>query len=161
MTVYNRYEQAVTSASTALKMAALYKPLWFGLYLLNRAVFSTPPIHPFGFGGPWSESDADLSSAVVISLSASSKTGRAFFWELSRNRHVVDEGPLALLRVQLTSVPHTLPQYANINLPTKSAHYDEANMMAWVGQFQPTRIMIVDFGASDEVVTGSTFIGSL
>jgi hypothetical protein len=106
-------------------------------------------IHPFGFGALWSEADADLSSAVVISLSASSKTGRRFYWELARNRDVDRHGPIALL--QLTSVPDALWQYES-NLPAKAAFYDDVGVITWVEQSKPERIVVVDFGASNAVL---------
>jgi len=149
MTVYNSYEQVSEREPQAMRITALCKPLWQGPHLLNASVFSAERIHPLGFGAPWSETDADLSSAVVISLSASSKTGRSFGWELARNRDVEKLGPKALL--QLTSAPDTLPQYETA-LPVKTASYDDSSAMAWTDQFKPSRIVIVDFGASDAVL---------
>lgn len=149
MTVYNTYEHVTESDPQIMRMTALCKPLWQGPHLLNTSVFSPRKIHPFGFGAPWSETDADLSSAVVISLSASSKTGRSFYWELARNRDVSRHGPLALL--QLTSAPNTLSQYET-TLSGKAASYDDGEAIEWVKQFSPSRIVIVDFGASDTVL---------
>jgi hypothetical protein len=149
MTVYNSYEQVAESDPEAMRMTALCKPLWQGPHLLNTAVFSSQRIHPFGFGSPWSEVDADLSSAIVISLSASSKTGRSFYWELARSRDVERHGPLALL--QLTSVPDTLSIYDSA-LPAKAALYGDIGAISWVENFKPLRIVIVDFGASDAVL---------
>ncbi|KAJ4362163.1 hypothetical protein N0V95_001511 [Ascochyta clinopodiicola] len=149
MTVYNSYEQVSQREPQAMRITALCKPLWQGPHLLNASVFSAERIHPFGFGAPWSETDADLSSAVVISLSASSKTGRSFSWELARNRDVERLGPKALL--QLTSAPDTLPRYETA-LPVMTASYDDSSAMVWTEQFKPSRIVIVDFGASDAVL---------
>ncbi|KAK4108569.1 hypothetical protein N656DRAFT_784077 [Canariomyces notabilis] len=124
-------------------------------FLLNNFVFaptstSTRRLHPFGQGGPWSEEDADLTSAVVISLSASSKTGRSFAWELARDRDVAVHGPLALL--QLTSVPGCVPQHPKASLPIMAARYDELERgMDWVASFRPSRVVIVDFGAAESV----------
>jgi hypothetical protein len=146
MTVYNCYEQVSETEPHAMRMTALCKPLWQGPHLLNTTVFSSRRIHPFGFGAPWSETDADLSSAVVVSLSASSKTGRSFYWELARNRDVLKNGPLALL--QLTSAPNTLPNYQTA-LPVQTAAYDDSGAILWAEHFKPLRIIIVDFGASD------------
>jgi hypothetical protein len=149
MTVYNSYEQVNEREPETMRITALCKPLWQGPHLLNTRVFSVERIHPFGFGAPWSETDADLSSAVVISLSASSKTGRSFGWELARNRDVQKFGPRALL--QVTSAPETLPRYETA-LPLKAASYDDSSALAWTEQFKPSRIVIVDFGASDAVL---------
>lgn len=149
MTVYNSYEQVSEREPQAMHVTALCKPLWQGPHLLNKSVFSGECIHPFGFGEPWTETDADLSSAVVISLSASSKTGRSFGWELARNRDVEKLGPKALL--QLTSAPDTLSRYETA-LPLKTASYNDPSAMAWVEQFKPSRVVIVDFGATDAVL---------
>ncbi|KAJ6785968.1 hypothetical protein PWT90_09146 [Aphanocladium album] len=146
MTVYNRYEQARPMQLADMQRAALCKPLWAGPNLLNSSVFSSRRIHPFGFGAPWSAEEAQLSSTVVISLSASSKTGRSFFWELARNRNSSKDGPLGLL--QLTSAPETLPSF-DTSLPTKAAAYTDSQALSWIGQFQPSRVLVVDFGASD------------
>lgn len=128
-------------------MTALCKPLCQSPHLLNTSVFSPRPIHPFGLGAPWSEADADLSSAVVISLSALGKTGRAFSWELARNQDVSKRGPLALLQFTLAS--STLAAY-DTALPVRSASYDDSSTMAWVQQFKPSRVVIVDYGASTQ-----------
>ncbi|RYP04760.1 hypothetical protein DL765_010078 [Monosporascus sp. GIB2] len=121
-------------------------PLQIGLYcafLLNDFVFSEPSLHPFGTGAPWPE-------AVVVSLSASSKTGRAFSWNRARNCDGASRGPLALL--QLSSAPDSLPRYDGAKtLPTKSARYDEPNIMAWVSGARPKRVVVVDFGAPKAV----------
>jgi hypothetical protein len=149
MTVYNSYEQVVERTGYDMRMTALFKPLWQGPHLLNASVFSSQRIHPFGFGAPWSKTEADLSSAVVISLSASSKTGRSFHWELARNRDVARHGPIALL--QMSSAPDTLPRY-DTALPVKTASYDDGSAVSWTEQFKPSRIVIVDFGAADAVL---------
>ncbi|USP74114.1 uncharacterized protein yc1106_01388 [Curvularia clavata] len=149
MTVYNSYEQVGESDAQTMRMTALCKSLWQGPHLLNTSVFSTRRIHPFGFGAPWSQEDADLSSTVVVSLSASSKTGRSFGWEMARNRDVSKDGPRAL--IQMTSVPNTLSEYDS-PLPMRAAAYDDMSAIAWAEQFKPSRVVIVDFGASDAVL---------
>lgn len=162
MTVYNHYEQVqqAPAEDEEMKATALFKPLWGGPNLLNRSTFSEQQrIHPLGFGLPWSAADADLSSAVVVSLSASSKTGRGFYWELARNRDVAAHGPLGLM--QLTSAPETLPAF-DTELPVRSASYadaDTAAAVSWVAEKKPKRIVIVDFGASDAVL--QTLVASL
>ncbi|SPO05444.1 uncharacterized protein DNG_08131 [Cephalotrichum gorgonifer] len=150
MTLYNRYEQVEPGDDLAMKMAALCKPLWTGPYLLNRTVFSKPGVHPLGVEAPWSEEDADLSSAVVINASASSKTGRSFSWALARDRDAAAGGPLALL--QLTSAPQVLPRFSDCAFPIKSGRYGDPGAMEWVAGFKPARVVIVDFGAADPVI---------
>ncbi|KAH7551100.1 hypothetical protein BM1_09974 [Bipolaris maydis] len=149
MTIYNSYEQVSQSDAQTMRITALCKPLWQGPHLLNTSAFSARRIHPFGFGAPWSQEDADLSSSVVVSISASSKTGRSFGWEMARNRDASKHGPLAL--IQMTSVPNTLSEYDSC-LPMRAAAYDDTSTMAWAEQFKPSRVVIVDFGASDAVL---------
>ncbi|KAK3192351.1 hypothetical protein K4F52_001564 [Lecanicillium sp. MT-2017a] len=146
MTVYNSYELTKPSALADMQMAALFRPLWSGPNLVNSSVFSPRRIHPFGFGAPWSEDDADLSAAVIVSLSASSKTGRGFFWEMARNRDAANNGPLGLL--QLTSAPDTLPSLKT-QLPVRSTSYTDSEAVAWLENLEPSRVVIVDFGAPD------------
>lgn len=150
MSIYNRYEQVIPGDLDRMKMTALCKPLWMGPYSLNRGVFAPEGIHPLGAGGTWAEGDSDLTSAAVIVLSASSKTGRSFSWELAKNRDLAAQGPLALL--QLTSAPDTLPSFPCTDLPIKAARYGDQDAITWVAIIHPKRIVIVDFGASDEVV---------
>lgn len=149
MTVYNRYEQTESLGPADMQIAALCKPLWAGPNLLNSSVFSSRCIHPFGFGEPWTAKDAQLSSAVVVSLSASSKTGRSLYWELTRNRNSSEHGPMGLL--QLTSAPQTLPSFQT-SLPVKTASYADEQAPSWIGQFKPSRVVVVDFGAPDAVL---------
>ncbi|KAI8937539.1 hypothetical protein NX059_005257 [Plenodomus lindquistii] len=133
-----------------MHMTTLCKPLWVGPTLLNKSVFSPQRIHPFGFGAPWSEQDADLMAAVVVSLGASSKTGRGFAWEMARNRDVRGDGPLAML--QVSSKPAMLGRYET-ELPMMAVAYEDVKSATqWVGQFMPKRVVVVDFGAPDSVV---------
>lgn len=152
MTVYNHYEQTGgAQGAEDMHVRALCYPLWAGPNLLNRSTFSDRRIHPLGFGQPWSAEDADLSSAVVVSLGASSKTGRGLAWELARNRDTAAQGPLALL--QLTSAPGTLSSF-DTSLPIKSASYTEIDTAVggWVAAHTPSRVVIIDFGASDAML---------
>ena len=146
MTVYNRYIQTKKLSQSEMQTNSLSKVLWFGPNLLNSSTFSPRRIHPFGFGEPWSAEDADLSSAVVVSLSASSKTGRGLFWEFARNRDTAKHGPLGLM--QLTSAPETLPSFET-SLPLKAAKYDDEQAVSWISDLKPSRVVIVDFGAPD------------
>lgn len=147
MTVYNHYQQANDPAAHAMQVNALSFPLWSGPNLLNLSTFSDQRIHPLGLDLPWSAEDANLSSSAVVSLSASSKTGRSLSWELARNRDTAAHGPLALL--QLTSAPETLPSF-DTQLPVKSASYTEIDAaVSWIAGHKPSRVVIVDFGASD------------
>ncbi|RYP20491.1 hypothetical protein DL767_009445 [Monosporascus sp. MG133] len=128
-----------------------FKSAFITAFLLNDFVVSELFIYLFGTGAPRSEeADADLSSAVAVSLSASSKTGRCFSCNLMRNRDGASRGPLALL--QLLSLPDSLHRYPGTKtLRMKSARYNESDAMAWVSGFRPTRVIIIDFGAPKAV----------
>ncbi|KAL4909125.1 hypothetical protein BDW74DRAFT_77821 [Aspergillus multicolor] len=82
----------------------LFLPTWQTGYLMSRHTFtsnpkSQPPIHPLGLE-TWTAEDADISAAIVISLSASSKTGRSFAYHLLRRE--ASEEPLGFLQVSQT-----------------------------------------------------------
>jgi hypothetical protein len=81
-----------------MSWVSLFRPTWQTGYLLSHHTFtsdttSRSPIHPLGIDLPWTPADADISAAVVISLSAAGKTARAFayhmFW-----RNAAKEGPI-------------------------------------------------------------------
>jgi len=149
MTAYNQYRQVdVQKFGNLEALTALCKPLRVAAYLLNAAVFNPKaPIPPAGTG-QWTAADADLSSAVVVALAASSKTGRAFAWELLRNRP--ENGPLALL--QVTSTP-TMLQSHETGHPTRVVDYGSlSTAVPWITSLSPSRIVVVDFGAAPEVV---------
>ncbi|KAK3322670.1 hypothetical protein B0H66DRAFT_554915 [Apodospora peruviana] len=169
MTLYNRYVvmaratvrcETDTVSSTSLESnravtTATCRPVWEAGYLLNHSVFPTKgsgvkPVEPLGFGGLWSEEDADLRDAAVVSLGAGTKTARSFAWNLARNRSVDADGPLGLL--QLTSVPGTLAKF-DTGLPIKSLRYDELKEgVEWALGFNPRRIVVVDCGSSAKAV---------
>ncbi|KAK0644430.1 hypothetical protein B0T16DRAFT_392785 [Cercophora newfieldiana] len=157
LAIYNRYRQVVAEDAQTMAMKTLF--LGTAGFLLNHFVFSPHCIHPLGLGAPWSDEDASLASAVVISLSASSKTGRSFAWEVARDRDTATQGPMALL--QLTSVPESVPRHPEALLPIKSASYGEIKqgVVDWVAGFQPSRVVIVDFGAAEDVT--ESLIGAL
>lgn len=166
-TIYNRYHEVnepIPSSSFEVnsdltkKMAytALVQPVWGCGYLMGRYLFpedpkACPPIHPLGQPGGWSESDGDISSAVLVSLSASSKTGQSFSWQILYNRST--SGPLGL--VQATSVPASAIDPSKSVLPTKTVTYAELIDSAttkWIASLKPNRIVIADFGASAQVL---------
>lgn len=163
MPLYNRYVH--TGPHPPTDAAIAFKPVWECGYLLARHVFPATseiaPVHPLGApGGTWSPQDADLRNAVVVALSASSKTARAFAWQLRRNRDVASGGPLALL--QVTSAPEALKRYedgeAAAALPaSKAVAYADVAApatLAWVAGFAPERVVVVDFGAAEAVAEG-------
>jgi Protein of unknown function (DUF2855) len=169
MQLYNRYLEVSTSkASLAsprfekdeldrMAWTALYCGVWGSGYLLSQFVFSPDPqtrrpIHPFDTGISWTAEDADLKSAVVISLSASSKTARSFAYHLLRRP--TSAGPLGLL--QVTSSPSSISN-ASIELqssyPAKAIAYSEiSNSIEWVANLNTSKIVIIDFGARDNAL---------
>ena len=92
MTIYNRYFAMLMpivglgeNDMSELGWDTLFRGIWSTGHLLSQYTFPAPsqtqkPVHPLGMGGEWSVEDADITKAVVVSLSASSKTGRAFAW---------------------------------------------------------------------------------
>lgn len=103
MSVYNQYQQkghhelVNDTLSTDLPEEQLSQMAWTSLFgaiwqtgfLLNRYTFTSDPgtcncspINPLGNKIPWTKDDADLSQAVLVSLSASGKTARGFAWQV-------------------------------------------------------------------------------
>ncbi|EHK98570.1 hypothetical protein M7I_5595 [Glarea lozoyensis 74030] len=105
-------------------------------------------------GDAWSKDDANLTSALVISLSASSKTGRSFAWHLSKRAN--GTGPLGLL--QVSSIPDAISNAAEtmrLGFPQKSVSYtDLENTISsnWLTDLKAEKIVIFDFGARDGVL---------
>ncbi|KAJ0310528.1 hypothetical protein COL5a_008052 [Colletotrichum fioriniae] len=149
--IYNRYNLVDESAQSEEYRAwfANVSPIWNCGYVMNRFTFATDfkPVHPLGAGaGEWTEKDADLSSAVVVSLSASSRTGRSFSWNLARGRKP-DGGPLALL--QATSTPGSLRAIPKAAFEIKTVNYSELaakDTIDWIAKLQPKRVVVADFG---------------
>lgn len=130
----------------------VFRPTWQTGYLLTRYTFtsnpaSRQPIHPLGIDLPWTVADADISAAVVVSLSASCKTARSFAYHVFR-RDGAKEGPLGFLQVsqtieELESVPGKLGS----DIPTKAVRYNQVGeSVEWMGGLRPKRIVLVDFG---------------
>lgn len=162
MTVYNQYQFAPARGDDTFDAFRSLFPVFEAAHLLNLAVFpaasaTTSPVHPLGLPQlPWSEENADLSGAVVVSLSAASKTARSLAWQLARNRQrAAGGGPKALL--QLTSSPQTLASFIDdqtLSLNIKSAAYTEPldDVMSWIREAAPTRVVIFDFGTPTRVL---------
>ncbi len=169
MNTYNRYiEQSQPPISLSSprfaeheleRMAwnALFRGVWEGAYLLNQHVFSPnpqshPPIHPLGADVSWTNADADLSSAILITLSASSKTARSFAYHLSQRPNL--SGPLGLL--QVTSSPEPISKAAEnlqSSFQTRTISYSEVpESLNWMAGRTASKIIIVDFGARDNTL---------
>ncbi|KAL0487493.1 rplI [Acrasis kona] len=156
MSLYNRYIE-VTSLNDDEKAWNAALCVWECGYLINRYTFpddnKTSPIHPLGVGLPWSSDDADLTSSVVVSLSASSKTARSFAWQLKRNRNLDANGPLGLL--QVSSNPEKSSDDHPTNLHSEFVSYKDITSeetIKWITKFQPKRVVIFDFGSPPSVV---------
>ncbi|KAL1648448.1 hypothetical protein SLS58_002203 [Diplodia intermedia] len=163
MNMYNRYVAAApggrlpstatpADADAAARRVAL-RTVWECGYLFSR--FNFPgggdrhhhdflPVHPFGLPAPaalpWTARDADLRRAVVVSLAATSKTGRGFAWNLLRDRNV------------RTYDDDVTPAGKN-----KAVGYAELNGeegVGWVLGFKPERVVVIDFGTREGVLEG-------
>ncbi|OQN99723.1 hypothetical protein B0A48_14493 [Cryoendolithus antarcticus] len=155
MSYYHRYQVAVLpgkiselSGKELEKVAwqTVFLPLFACGYWTSKYVLGTQPVHPFGApGGEWTKDDADLSKAVVISLSASGKTARAFIDTLFHSRES-GTGPLGFLAV--TSKPDA-EWLTSDALPSRAVAYADATSnetTEWIRDLHPSRIVIVDFG---------------
>lgn len=158
MTVYNRYTETFDPPSDDERgIAAGVQAVWQCAYLLNLVTFPTDknikPIHPLGMGHEWAAKDADLSDAVVISLSAASKTARSFAWNFSKSRPLGINGPLGLL--QATSNTKNLVSFPDSGLPTHNTNYGELSSkktLQWLSILHSSRFVIFDFGAATSVL---------
>ena len=157
MPLYQRYiehdptvslKSVVPPDLEAMAWTAVFRPVWEGAYLLNRYVFAptgNAPIHPLGDGQSWGDVDSDLTSAVVVNLSASTKTARSFAWHLAHARQA-GTGPLGTLAVTSSTSTALSDQSP---FPTKTIDYASVthpDALAWTAALQPGRIVIVDFG---------------
>ncbi|KAF9884958.1 hypothetical protein FE257_000868 [Aspergillus nanangensis] len=159
MPLYNRYVQVEAQDKDRMAWTALFQGVWIGGYLLSEAVFAPDvqhqePIHPLGaaVGLPWSAQDADLSSAVVVTLGASTKTARSFAWNLFHRPKT--SGPVGFL--QVTSSPaalETAAKKSDWGGATKALAYTEIDQAAeWIAGLHPSKVVIVDCGARDSVL---------
>ncbi|KAJ5081043.1 hypothetical protein N7456_013281 [Penicillium angulare] len=142
-------------ALNQLAWSSVFRTLWTCGYYLSEYVFQVhpdikTPVHPLGnqFQLPWSEADADLSSAVVVSLGGSTKTARTFAYFLERKEKKV--APLGFL--QVTSAPVALSEAtkaANPSFPSKAIEYadiESEETAEWLGQLNPSKIVVLEIG---------------
>lgn len=131
---------------------SLFGATWLTGFLLNRYTFTSDPdthspIGPLGKKIPWTKDDADLSQAVVVSLSASGKTARGFAWQVLTKR-AQGIGPLAFL--QVTQVPDTIGDVASrhAHIPSEVFKYSQLDSAVDLAAgVKPQKLVIVDFGA--------------
>lgn len=161
MPLYSRYtiagaldfDSATEDERDRWAWSTIYRALWKAGNHLDEYVFPSnienkEPIHPFGAVGlPWTKEDGDLTSAVMVSLGASTKTGRAFAYFFERRQ---GNGPLGLL--QVTSAVAGLSQAteaASPVFPSMSVDYKQSassETTDWLLQRSPAKIVILDFG---------------
>lgn len=148
MNLYNRYMLVEGSPSDEAKAwRATTYPIWAAGYLMNRYTFaeSAAKVVPFAEIDP-AKHDADLSSAVVIVLAASSKTGRSVVWNLGDR--APGNGPLALLQAT-SDATQPLPLNRRATFDSKTVSYTDltsSDTMSWVADRKPSRIIVVDNG---------------
>nr|OQO16020.1 hypothetical protein B0A51_17805 [Rachicladosporium sp. CCFEE 5018] len=155
MSYYHRYQVAnlhgkisALSSNDLEKVAwqTVFLPLFACGYWTSKYVLGPQPVHPFGApGAEWTKEDADLSKAVVISLSASGKTARAFTDTLFHSREP-GTGPLGFLAVSSKPDAEWL---TSGKLPSRAVAYADATSdetTKWIRDLHPSRMVIVDFG---------------
>lgn len=164
MPLYNRYmidnrtaqclADETNPETIELGWDATVRLIWGCGHLLNYFVFpgdsSIKAIHPLGEQLPWSREDADLSLTLLVSLSASTKTGLSLADQLIHNRPK-EAGPLGLLAVASKPDQTTLC-LDGAPFPTKAVTYSQAingDTKVWIQNLlgkRPTRALIIDFG---------------
>ena len=155
MTVYNHF-YTVAEKDLGDKQAwdSTTLTLWSAGHFLAKYPFPTvdeTPISPNGITA-WDNNDGSLQDALVVVLVASAKTARGFSWNLTQRSSEGDNRPKALLEV--SSAPEALPTASASKIDTKGVSYDElssSDVLDWIKQFSAKRIVLVDFGAPDNV----------
>jgi hypothetical protein len=138
---------------------AATRVLWSCGHLLNCFVFpgnsGIKPVHPLVEQLPWSQEDADLSTTLLISLSASTKTGLSVADQFIHNRPSA-VGPVGFLAVA-SKADKTALGLDGAPFPKKAVTYaqaSEADTKTWVQSLMETekltRALIMDFGGRGE-----------
>lgn len=178
MSVYNRYEEKgqyeIPTSTTSVDFSeeqlnqmawtSVFGAVWQTGFLLNRYTFTSDPnahspISPLGNKLPWTKDDADLSRAVLVSLSASGKTARGFAWQVLTKR-AQGSGPLAFL--QVTNAPDAIGDVASTHARVPSEVFKYSQLDGAVhrsAELKPQKLVIVDFGARDQAL--KRFMGLL
>ncbi|KAL2821219.1 hypothetical protein BJX63DRAFT_443652 [Aspergillus granulosus] len=158
MVLYNRYIVSTSADENRHAWEASVRPIWQCGYVLSEYVLTpdpakTPAIHPFP-GVPsvktkWTNEDADISKAVVVSLAASSKTGRSVAYNFAARPP--GAGPLGLL--QVTSSSGAIQDAADALKPvfaTKAVDYSglgKEEVAEWIAGLEPEKILVIDMGS--------------
>jgi hypothetical protein len=152
MTLYNRYKEVVEEDRDRMAWGSVFHGVWGAAYRLSEYVFSPGGrwrVHPLGAaaGLSWTAEDADLSSAAVINLAASTKTARSFTYNLFCRQD--GTGPLGIL--QITSEPKALERAGGQKSGpgrVKALAYAEVDQaVPWITGLRPSKLVIVDCGA--------------
>ncbi|KAJ5731538.1 uncharacterized protein N7483_006046 [Penicillium malachiteum] len=143
-----------------LAWSSVFRAIWQCGHHLNEYVFPTNSqiqkgIHPLGsrFNLPWSEEDGDISSAVVVSLGASTKTARTFAYFFERRE---EAAPLGFL--QVTSAVSALEEASKTAKPSFSskavtyADVTSGGVVQWMKQVEPSKVIFLEFGAREDVL---------
>ncbi|KAI9897713.1 hypothetical protein N3K66_007569 [Trichothecium roseum] len=157
MTIYNRYvvtgeARAAERSVEDLAWESNCAVVWGAGWIFTEYVFAPAPREPVTPLGdtsvPWTREDADVGSAVVVNLAASSKTAMAISFGF-RRRNGDQSPPLAVLDV--TSSPG---RYPKAQLGGTAAHrvvsYEDlssAETLAWIGGLKASRVVLIDSGA--------------
>jgi len=138
----------------------IFRPVWECGFDIDQFLFSEQHVHPLGKnGGVWTAEDADLSQAVVISLSASGKTARSYNDSCLNNRKP-EAGPLGFVAV--TSKVDGSLLTSKTTTSTRTVAYAESSSnetLSFISSKQPSKIVIVDFGGRDNSL--STLLSTL
>lgn len=143
MDIYKRYR--AFPQGTEFDELYPFNPLWSCGWALSTATFGKHAIHPLSLEG-WTVQDADLSEAIVVLVSAASKTARSIAWHLVRNREK-GSGPLGLLLV--TSVPEELAKFRESDVKVKAVSYDKHFPADWAKVLNAKKAVIIDMGGRD------------
>ena len=155
MTVYNHF-YTVEEKSLGDKQAwnSTTLTLWSAGHFLAKYPFPAvdkTAISPDGVSA-WDNNDGRLADALVVVLVASGKTARGFSWNLTQRSSGDDNRPKALLEV--SSAPEALPTASTSKIDTKAISYGDlssGDVLAWIKKLSAKRIVLVDFGAPDNV----------
>ncbi|KAL3461028.1 hypothetical protein BJX64DRAFT_300375 [Aspergillus heterothallicus] len=161
--LYNRYIVLESPARDETRAAweSVMRPLWqcgymMAEYVLTHDPASKPPIHPLpglpSVKAEWTARDADVRKTVIVSLGASSKTGRSFAHNLALRPG--GKGPLGFL--QVTSAPGGIQvavEALGVGFASRAVDYEELKegkeVAEWIVGLKPERILVFDFGSRD------------
>ncbi|PYI03144.1 hypothetical protein BO78DRAFT_375660 [Aspergillus sclerotiicarbonarius CBS 121057] len=160
MSLYNRYVALDLKDRDLDSQAweAAMRPIWACGYFLSEYVLTydtakhpvTAP-YPGMPGVEWTASNADVSTAVVITLAASGKTARSAAHNLCLRPK--GKGPVGLL--QVTSAAGAIGEAAKKMEPgfeTLAVEYDGVEgAEEWLVARKPEKLVVVDFGGRDGV----------